>query len=398
MLPLYSLVEHILFLLSLQVSATMEPTTLMNLVNKSVTAMPFTMIAPSTEQRNMTTLLIEDNITSSILLDKQNNATSPYDNNITSTLDELLLPSIVNIVHDGLCVVCSLLAIFGNLLTIIAVARFEILRNSTSYFICSLAIADIIGGLLLPIGIAYRVLIDDPIYIPLCLVHKFLSLLSTANNVLSILWIAVDRYIFIARPLHYCLIVTSTRTFLVIGFTWLITTIEVAVVFAVGQSLKMGMTCKYSIFLTKMVYNNIILPQLLVLFPVTVSFYIAIGCIAYKQGKKIAALNKPYDTYEATTNRQQKRIAKMMIMVLGTYSICLIPQNIASILQRVYPDSMLILVLEKITVFIFWTDTWINPIIYAWKSKDFRLAFRKLFGMKANNVAPFDATIPLGNI
>ena len=364
--------------------------------NNSARQMASTVMTPMTG--NMTVAMIDgNNITGDILLDTDNNTTLPYDSNMTSTRSEVLLPSSFITVYYGLRVLFSLLAIFGNLLTIIVVARFESLHNSTSYFICSLAVADLMTGIMTSTAVALHVLgIYDPLYIPICRVHITLSLVSTLNNICSILLIAVDRYIFIAHGLRYLVFVTPTRTFLVIGFTWLYFMTEVSVLIGLGKGPTTGMTCKYSLFLTEMVYNNILIPRFVVVALVTVGFYTAISCIAYKQGKKIAALNQPYDTYEATTNRQQKRIAKMMIMVLGTYFMCYIPQIVISILERVYTDSMVILVLEKITVVIFWTNTWINPMIYAWKSEDFRVAFRKLLGLKANNDVPID--IPLSVI
>ena len=387
----------VLHFLCLQASATMETTAMTDFFNNSLTQMASTVVTPTTG--NMTIAMIDgNNITGDILLDTDNYTTLPYDSNMTSTRSEVLLPSSFITVHYGLRVLFSLLAIFGNLLTIIVVARFESLHNSTSYFICSLAVADLMTGIMTSTAVALHVLgIYDPLYIPICRVHITLSLVSTLNNICSILLIAVDRYIFIAHGLRYLVFVTPTRTFLVIGFTWLYSMTETSLLIGLSKGPTTQTACKYSLFLSKMVYNNILIPQFVVLALVTVGFYIAISCIAYKQGKKIAALKQPYDTYEATTNRQQKRIAKMMIMVLGTYFMCYIPQIVISILENIYTDSMVILVLEKISSLFFWTNTWINPMIYAWKSEDFRVAFRKLLGLKANNEVPIDIPLPVVN-
>ena len=363
-------------------------------MNESVTEMfkAFTM----TESGNTTTAPYGNNITDNILFDE--NVTSLHDDNVTATPNELMLPFAFTTVHFGLRVLGASMTIFGNLLTIIAVARFESLQNNTSYFICSLAVADLITGCMTPIAIALNVLGKyHPFYLLLCPFHIVFTLLSIMNNICSIFWIAVDRYIFISHPLHYPLLVTSTRTFSAIGFTWLFTAVQLAVMFAVGQRPEIGMTCRHSIYLTKAMWNYIILPEVLVIALITTVLYTAISCIAYGQGKKIAALKQPYNTYEATTNQQQKRIAKMMLLVLGTFFMCYIPQSIVSILEWFYKDSLVMVVLEKITVIVFWTNTWINPIIYAWNSKDFQLAFRKLLGLKVNNRASVNAQFPVVN-
>ena len=282
----------------------------------------------------------------------------------------------------------TVFAIFGNVLTIVAVACFESLQNNTNYLICSLAVADLLGGTVTPMVIAHHLLKDKPIFIPLCLVEKTISALSTLTNLVSISWIAIDRFIFIAHPLHYPMWVTPRRTFYVITISWILSITEVVGLFSIGANLKMGMTCKLPVFLSNLVFNQIFVPQIFVFAFITLCFYVAICRIAYKQGQAIAALNQSYNTHEATTNPQQKRIAKMMITVLGTYFACYLPQIAASIIlnsKRTVFNQMV----ERGTVLIYWANIWLNPVIYAWKSKDFKVAFRKLLRLKPpNEVCP----------
>ena len=365
-------------------------------INGSVTEMSkaFTMTAPVTEPGNLTAALIDGiNVTnSSLLLDQNNIVGSYYDGNKTATPDELTLPYAFTAVHYGLRSMGSCLTLFGNLLTIISVAHFESLRNTTSFFICSLAAADLLSTLITPIAITLELLgAYHPSYISLCLARVSLMALSASLNVSSILMIAVDRYIFIAHGLRYSLLVTSTRTFCVICIIWLGLTVEIGLLYTLGNWPEIGTTCSFSLFVTDMMFKYVLLPGFLILTLLTVSFYIAISCIAYEQGKKIAALRQPYNTHEATTNRQQKRIAKMMILVLGTYFMSYIPEIIVASLKSVYTDSLLLLVLEKVTVLIMWSNSWINPIIYAWNSTEFNRAFRKLLCLKVTNVASFNA-------
>ena len=282
----------------------------------------------------------------------------------------------------------SFLTIFGNALTIVAVVRYEQLHNITCYLICSLAIADLIGGSLTPLLISHEVQKNSQAYIPLCLIEKTLSMVSTANSVFSILWIAVDRYIFIAYPLRYPIIVTPVRAFSVLACSWLVSSTELVVLILAGQNLKIGMQCKFPVFLSSLVYTQIIIPQLIVIALLTVSIYIAIARIAHKQGNAIAALNQAFDTQAAASNRSAKKIIKMMGMVLGSFFVCYIPQSIANYFLQENSESLILLHLEKVTALIFWANTWINPIIYAWKSKDFCLAFRKLLRLKQSSVSP----------
>ena len=332
----------------------------------------------------VTSSIWQSNVTTEPNATEVYNATIGDIDMMVKQVDDPELPTSFLTLHFGVRMMWTMFAIFGNVLTIVAVVCFESLQNNISYLICSLAVADLLGGTLTPMVIAHHVLKDKPIFIPLCLVEKAISLVSTVANLASISWIATDRFIFIAHPLHYSMWVTPRRIFYVITISWILFITEVVGLFYIEANLKMGMTCKMAVFLSNLVFTKIIVPQIFVYAIITICFYAAICRIAYKQGQAIAALNQPYNTYEATTNQQQKRIAKMMITLLGTYFACYLTQIAASIIlnsKRTVFNQMV----ERGTVLIYWANTWLNPVIYAWKSKDFKVAFRELLRLKPSN-------------
>ena len=272
---------------------------------------------------------------------------------------------------------------FGNPLTVIAVVHFERLQNNTNYLICSLAVADMLGCIILPVYLAQEMLVDEPVYVPLCLIHRTISTISNLMNFFSILGIAIDRYLFIAHGIHYAVWVTFTRVYTIAGITWVFGIAEITAIIVGDHHLTVGVACKYTSFLPNRAYM-ILLPQVAILMVLTVVAYVAVARIAYAQGKAIAALNQPYATYEASLNRQQTKIAKMMGTVLGTYFACYIPQGIGIGIQGSAQTSFW-LHYEKLQVIVYWANIWLNPLIYAWKSEDFRVAFRKLLGFKPAN-------------
>ena len=76
----------------------------------------------------------------------------------------------------------------------------------------------------------------------------------------------------------------------------------------------------------------------------------------------------------------------MMGLVLGTYFLFYIPNIlIGSILDRKNSSSPVEEILVK-TGQIFWfNNSWINAAIYAWKSKQFQVSFRKLLHIKSQD-------------
>ena len=201
--------------------------------------------------------------------------------------------------------------------------------------------------------------------------------MSTAGNMFSILVISIDRYIYIAHSLRYHAIVTRTRVIISLTVVWAYICLCTPIMFLNNQ-LRTGTPCKYGLFLESTLYKYFINPQFFIIILLTIGFYVAIAKIAYKQSRAIAALNQPYDTIEASAMRDSWRIIKMLGTVLGVYLLSILPQYSMTIVLRSYGASLTLLKIEKITVLIYYANSWVNPLIYVWKLKDFKTVLRKL--------------------
>ena len=311
------------------------------------------------------------------------NSTSFHMNTHETTLPVAFLSTIFTF-----RVIWSVLGIIGNGLTIVAVAKFHSLESSTNYLVASLAVADLIQALLTPGVILHHVLVNQPSFVPICLVEKTFSAVGIRGNFINTLWIAIDRFLYIAYPLRYPLWLTKTKTFTLIGLTWCYLLIETPLLAYYQNVIEAGSICKISLIVTRVVYNRYIVPQCFVCIFVTLSCYIAIGTIAHKQSVAIAASRQPFETLESSVLKRQKKIAKMMFTVLTSYLISYIPAYAMSIIiqKSTTPFS---LGMEKVTSLIYYTNTFINPMIYAWKSKDFKKVFKKMLDIK-NDVSPLN--------
>ncbi|NWJ02540.1 AA3R protein, partial [Crypturellus undulatus] len=95
----------------------------------------------------------------------------------------------------------ALLAILGNTLVIWVVKLNPALRNATVYFISSLALADIaIGVLVVPLAVVVSLGIRVHFYT--CLFMCCLMVIFSYASVLSLLAIAVDRYLRVKLPIR----------------------------------------------------------------------------------------------------------------------------------------------------------------------------------------------------
>ena len=202
-----------------------------------------------------------------------------------------------------------------------------------------------------------------------------LSFLSTSGNMLMIFYLSIDRYIYIAHALRYQDLVTTQRTAILLCITWTWIFITIPAMFFFANHLTVDMPCKYFIFLDDWVQDYYLLPQFMLIVSLTIGFHLAIARIARKQARAIADSQQPYDTMATAINKSTKKISRTLGMVLGVYLLSIVPQFTVASVPQTQDNSLL---LEKFTVCLYWANTWANPLIYAWRLKDFRIAFKKL--------------------
>lgn len=100
----------------------------------------------------------------------------------------------LKITYISLEVLIGLCAVVGNMLVIWVVKLNPSLRTTTFYFIVSLALADIaVGILVMPLAIAVSLEVKMHFYT--CLFMACVILIFTHASIMSLLAIAVDRYL-----------------------------------------------------------------------------------------------------------------------------------------------------------------------------------------------------------
>lgn len=108
----------------------------------------------------------------------------------------------------GIIVSCnlliSLLAFFGNLLVIVAISAFSVLRTPTNHFVLALALADLLVGLNIPFYVSFY--FDVPYYTchpTYCQIKNFVAMWTTLCSFLLLIGVAFDRYVAICHPFSY---------------------------------------------------------------------------------------------------------------------------------------------------------------------------------------------------
>nr|XP_032831010.1 5-hydroxytryptamine receptor 2B-like [Petromyzon marinus] len=110
----------------------------------------------------------------------------------------------------------------GNILVILAVGLERKLQNVTNYFLMSLAIADLlVGVLVMPIALL-TILFNSRWCLPeqLCPIWLYLDVLLSTASILHLCAISIDRYIAIKRPIQHSRFNSKSKMLIKILAVW----------------------------------------------------------------------------------------------------------------------------------------------------------------------------------
>ncbi|XP_030648767.1 adenosine receptor A2b [Chanos chanos] len=321
----------------------------------------------------------------------------------------------MNTFYIAIELIIAVLSIGGNVLVCWAVAINTTLKNATNYFLVSLAVADILVGLLaIPFAIIISIGLLSDFYG--CLFLACFVLVLTQSSIFSLLAVAVDRYLAVKIPLRYKELVTGKRAREIIAVLWILSFVIGLIPF-MGWNRKdyacspktnstlqrnvSGSTPDYAatatterrflqscellcffesvVDMSYMVYFNFficVLPPLLIMLVI----YIKIFTVARKQLRQIelkCSVSNGDSQHHGLLQREI-RAAKSLSIIVGLFVLCWMPVHILNCLtlfnnKLEKPDTVM-----YVAIILSHANSAVNPIIYAYRIQDFRQTFRKI--------------------
>ncbi|XP_028969126.1 dopamine D2-like receptor [Galendromus occidentalis] len=122
-----------------------------------------------------------------------------------------------------LLLILPVLAVFGNILIILAVYKEKTLKSATNYFIVSLAFADLlVAAVVMPFAVYVLVNVRWELSETLCDLYIAIDVTCSTASIFNLVAISIDRFIAVTQPIKYSKHKNSFRVAITIAAVWVI--------------------------------------------------------------------------------------------------------------------------------------------------------------------------------
>ncbi|XP_065113254.1 trace amine-associated receptor 13c-like [Paramisgurnus dabryanus] len=258
----------------------------------------------------------------------------------------------------------SVWTVFLNLLVIISISHFKKLNTPTNMLILSLAVTDLLIGLITMPLEAIK-LIETCWYFgdTFCTVVLTTTGLLFSTSLSNLVLIAIDRYVAVCHPLLYPQKITTTRTIFIICLFWFFSS---AYTIAIGINISHRKYTCYGECVIIITFAWTITDLFLsFLFPCTIiiTLYLRIFYVAHQQVKVINSLMRSgkHLTEGSVRRKSESKAALTLGIIVMVYLFCWIPYYSLSLT----PNTKMTSVSAYFMLWMLYINSGLNPLIYA---------------------------------
>ncbi|XP_006013069.1 trace amine-associated receptor 13c-like [Latimeria chalumnae] len=286
-----------------------------------------------------------------------------------------------------------LITICGILVVIISISHFKQLHSPTNLLILSLAMTDLLLGLLvMPFSTIHSVETCWYFGNTFCLLHSSFDMLLTSVSIYHLIFIAVDRYYAVCEPLLYSTKITIPVAGVFVTISWVISIIYTyGLLYSKANIAGMenyisSISCQGSCIL---LYNKLwgTLDSLLAFFipcSVMIGLYTKVFIVARRHARFInciAEKNSSLNIKGKFSRNKETKAAKTLGIVMGVFVLCWLPFFLNSIIDPHIGFSSPETVFDTLVWLGYFNSTF-NPIIYAFFYPWFQKALKLILTLR----------------
>lgn len=284
-------------------------------------------------------------------------------------------PFIICLLLYTFLIILSVITICGNILVMMSVIYFKQLQSPTNYLILSLALADLLVGILVyPLSMGFSLsscMYHEELF---CKIRASFDITLTMSSILHLCCISVDRYCAVCRPLTYESEITNSCVAIMILVSWV-----VSVLIGISKLIDdlNNDKCEEWCFIDVPLENTI--------GPI-LSFYLQVVIMLCIFLKIFLVGQRHMHSIQSTTgvanvSNMQRKATKTLASVLGAFLLCWTPFFLCITFGPFTHLSIPVPVIESLN-WLTLANSMISPFIYAFFYNRVRVAFKMIISGK----------------
>ena len=281
-------------------------------------------------------------------------------------------PTILSYTTSSISIFISIVATIGNSFVLLAVFvdPNKNLRSPFNYFVANLALADVLVGLVVaPLSAVFHVSegLKSSLHVKIENYLYFSYFIACTASLLSLIVLAVDRYVAITFPLLYMARVNSVRAVATLACTWIISIILSLVYFKVGLN----------------IYRFVFANTAIVVTFVVLLFTHAKIVSSFRS--QVRNWDKLHDSSSENVAKRQaliweKKMAKALVIVLGIFLACFLPSCVCIYIINLCSTCNCVFIhcIRDVQLLLVMANSGVNPFVYPWRMQNFREAFQTI--------------------
>ncbi|XP_013413634.1 D(2) dopamine receptor-like [Lingula anatina] len=295
------------------------------------------------------------------------------------------------VIYGILLGVLIVLTILGNVMVLASFVLEKRLRILVNYPIISLALGDLLLGLLvLPFSALLTATQHFPFGAIWCNIYISFDVMLCKASIWNVTAISVDRYIAVTWPLRYRQHISHKKVFAVLLAIWFVAAITAFVPIYMGWNTADGLvqnlgqaeapSCHLAVenlaYSVTLSLTDFIIPLILLLFT-----YVQVLVIARRQAQLIQTPRIAFNSHAngpelPTLNTKELRATIMLSAVIATFLLCWILYMVTFIIKPFIPhlDNDL----DLTALWLGYLNSTANPFVYAVAHPKFRRTFMRI--------------------
>ncbi|XP_067092035.1 mu-type opioid receptor isoform X2 [Osmerus mordax] len=287
-------------------------------------------------------------------------------------------PVIIAIVITALYSIVCVVGLVGNVLVMYVIIRYTKMKTATNIYIFNLALADALVTSTLPFQSVNFLMGSWPFEDVLCKMVVSIDYYNMFTSIFTLTTMSIDRYIAVCHPVKALDFRTPRNAKIVNVCNWILSSaIGLPVMFMASTVTNpTGVTDCTLLFPHPSWYWETLLKICVFIFAFIMPVLIITVCygLMILRLKSVRMLSGSKEK-----DRNLRRITRMVLVVVAVFIICWTPIHIFVIIKALVniPNSLLQSVTWHFCIALGYTNSSLNPVLYAFLDENFKRCFRE---------------------